>query len=175
MLDALTAHLENTPQYAQVRIEVKAHARSAQHPTYFQHCTAESFIPHATDLVIFEAGANMYDGKTHLERLLPAFRGAAPHAAVVLIFWARALSSGVGRSIELKLETLVRRDAKALEADAIFVSEGLAQLSSSAVRAAIAGGTAAATRAALPACLHAFVERERLYAAPTSIHAADSP
>ena len=129
MLDALTAHLQNTPQYAQVRIEVKAHARSAQHPTYFQHCTAESFIPHATDLVIFEAGANMYDGKTHLERLLPAFRGAAPPAAVVLIFWARALSSGVGRSIELKLETLVRRDAKALEADAIFVSEGLAQLS----------------------------------------------
>ena len=51
-----------------------------------------------------------------------------------------------------------------------FVStdEGLAQLSSSAVRAAIAGGTAAATRAALPACLHAFVERERLYTAPTS-------
>jgi hypothetical protein len=132
MLDALSGHLHRVPQFTELRVFGSSSAKSAAHPSYFGYCTS-SFVQHKADVVLFEAGTNMYDGKSHLEMLIPSFRKAAPHAALVLIFWAGVSKSSseheptVSKHIP-KYQRMVRDAADQFSVDAVFVNEALRHL-----------------------------------------------
>ena len=84
--DALQAHLNASKTYSHVTVRSYSFAKNAVSPTYFARCTS-SFLRSDADVVLFEAGINMYDNKLGLDQLHPVLRATAPNAAISLMFF----------------------------------------------------------------------------------------
>ena len=113
-----------------LRVRTSTFAKAAVDPTFFAHCTSQ-MLPSDADVVLLEAGANMYDaeasGETGLELALPAIRAAAPHAALSLVSWVPP--SSVAKWQSARLRELILRDARIHAVDVVDVPILLADAS----------------------------------------------
>ena len=120
MSDALQARLSNSRSFGETRVRTNIYAKNAVHISFFDHCTSR-MVPSDADVVVLEAGSNMFDadsGDTGLYTVVPAIRKAAPHAAISMVAWVDSTTM-IDRSQPLR--KLLMRDGEALHADLLDV------------------------------------------------------
>ena len=175
MADALQSTLTRTPGLGGVRVHTSTFAKSAVDPSFFAHCLGDMLQPE-TDVVLLEAGSNMYDfahGETGLPLAIPAIRAYVPHAAIALVGFVppdylRAWTTTTRRSAAVSnatsndhvhdhpLRALMARDARALNCDIIDIP-ALVQQRLTNVSALMAAGCTAPGLHDIPAGGGAFL------------------